>query len=417
MTARVFPAILLFLLSEPYLFFNFRSAIKKLPSFPKALILFAYITITVLAWVDVLYFFRIYRIAFLSHAFKNFLSAFFIGFYLAKATIITFLLVEDGWRLVRWLQGFSKRKSPAVQMQRINTIPRSEFLKRTAWAIGGATLGLFLYGFKDRYTYIVNNVAIKLPKLPESFKGIRIVHLSDIHTGSFDSPSDVERGIDLALAQNPDIIFFTGDLVNNLASEIDAEYKRIFSKLKAPMGVYSIFGNHDYGDYIPWKTKMEKQENIEQLKAIHAAMGWKLLLNENIILEKNNQCIALLGMENWSAKPHYFIYGDMQKTYEGLENSDIPVKILLTHDPSHWDAQVCKKYQDIDLTLSGHTHGMQFGIDNKIFKWSPVQYSYKNWAGLYQQEHQYLYVNRGFGFIGYPGRIGVMPEITVIELV
>jgi predicted MPP superfamily phosphohydrolase len=191
-------------------------------------------------------------------------------------------------------------------------------------------------------------------------------------------------------------------------------YKDVFSRLKAPMGVFSTLGNHDYGDYAWWPSIEEKEENLERLKRIQREMGWRLLMNEHVILERGGDRIALLGIENWSAKARFPKYGRMELAYPGTEQ--IPFKILMSHDPSHWDAQVRNEYPDIDLTLAGHTHGMQFGLELPGFKWSPVEYVYKEWAGLYEADKQKLYVNRGYGFIGYPGRVGILPEITVFEL-
>jgi predicted MPP superfamily phosphohydrolase len=217
------------------------------------------------------------------------------------------------------------------------------------------------------------------------------------------------------MIEKPDLILFTGDLVNNKSEEI-VPYIDVFKTLNAPLGVYSVLGNHDYGDYVSWPSDEAKKQNLDRLKQHHADMGWRLLMNEHVILERHNQKLALIGIENWGARG-FTKYGDMKKAVAGLEDSNIPVKILLSHDPSHWDAQVRKDYPDIALTLSGHTHGMQFGIEIPGFKWSPVQYLYKQWAGLYQENGQFLYVNRGFGFLGYQGRLGILPEITLIELV
>jgi predicted MPP superfamily phosphohydrolase len=211
----------------------------------------------------------------------------------------------------------------------------------------------------------------------------------------------------------PDIIFFTGDLVNNVADEMD-ELKTVFSKLAAPLGVYSILGNHDYGDYVQWESAQAKVANLEKLKTVHKEMGWRLLLNEHVGIEKDGQSIALIGIENWGARANFSKYGDLSAAYKGAEN--YPFKILLSHDPSHWEAEVCRDYKDIDLVFSGHTHGMQFGLEIPGFRWSPVQYVYKQWAGLYRKDQQKLYVNRGFGFLGYPGRVGILPEITYLEL-
>ncbi len=243
---------------------------------------------------------------------------------------------------------------------------------------------------------------------------MRIVHISDIHSGSFNNKSAVQKGVDHILQLKPDLILFTGDLVNNKADEM-VEYKEVFQKLQAPMGVYSTLGNHDYGDYVQWDSETAKKQNLERLKETHREMGWNLLLNEHVVLEKEGQQIGLLGVENWSNKARFPKYGKLDKAYEGTAN--LPFKILMSHDPSHWDAEVRKSYQDIDLMLAGHTHGMQFGVELPWFKWSPVQYVYKQWAGLYEEEKQKLYVNRGFGFIGYPGRVGILPEITLLELI
>ena len=227
------------------------------------------------------------------------------------------------------------------------------------------------------------------------------------------------KGIDKILNEKPDLILFTGDLVNDRAIEMH-DYMDIFSRLKAPMGVYSVLGNHDYGDYYYGSNPtgdmaIEKEKNLARLKEVHAEMGWKLLLDENVFLERNGEQIALIGVQNISGRKRFHTYGDLAKAYKGAEKAAF--KILMSHDPSHWDAEVRLKYTSIDLALAGHTHGMQFGVELPGIKWSPVQYVYKEWAGLYEEGKQKLYVNRGFGFIGYPGRVGMLPEITVIELV
>jgi predicted MPP superfamily phosphohydrolase len=242
---------------------------------------------------------------------------------------------------------------------------------------------------------------------------LKIIQLSDIHVGSLSNPAAVGRGIDRILAEQPDLILFTGDLVNNLASEV-GDYQAVFGRLKAPMGVFSVLGNHDYGDYAGWESAEAKKANLDRLKQIQKEMGWRLLMNEHVLLEKGGEQIALLGIENWSAKARFPKYGQMDLAYPGTQH--IPFKILMSHDPSHWDAEVRPRYPDIDLMLSGHTHGMQFGFELPGLRWSPVRFLYKQWAGLYEEGRQRLYVNRGYGFIGYPGRFGILPEITVIEL-
>jgi predicted MPP superfamily phosphohydrolase len=223
----------------------------------------------------------------------------------------------------------------------------------------------------------------------------------------------LEKAVRMILDQKPDVIFFTGDLVNDLHTEA-LEFRETLMKLQAPLGVYSILGNHDYGDYYQWHNAEDKHENLEKLKEFQRSLGWKLLTNEHTYIEKNGQRIGLIGVENWSARLNFRKYGDMKKSTYQMEPADF--NILLSHDPSHWKAEILQEYKYIDLTLSGHTHGMQFGIEIPGFKWSPVQYVYKEWADLYSENEQHLYVNRGLGFLGYPGRVGILPEITLFEL-
>jgi hypothetical protein len=251
------------------------------------------------------------------------------------------------------------------------------------------------------------------PNLPESFHGFKIVQLSDIHTGSFMNENALTKAFDIVMQQGADLILFTGDLVNNKTDEVEG-FEHLFKTLKAPHGVYSVLGNHDYGDYFQWETKEQKVENLEKLKTHQKDFGWRLLMNEHVALEKNDEKIALIGIENWGGSMRFPKYGKMKEAHAGTET--YPYKILMSHDPSHWDHQVVKDFQDVDLTLSGHTHGMQLGIEIPGFKWSPVKYLYKNWAGLYKQGEQFLYVNRGLGFLGYPGRLGIWPDITGLEL-
>jgi predicted MPP superfamily phosphohydrolase len=279
--------------------------------------------------------------------------------------------------------------------------------------MGGGLFGTLIYGFGNKYNYEVKRIKLNYDNLPLAFKGLKIVHISDIHSGSFTDKKAVMKGVDKIIKEKPDLILFTGDLVNNHADEM-IDYMDVFNKLNAPLGVYSTLGNHDYGDYIAWENEEDKKANLEKLKQTHSSLGWRLLMNEHIVLEKEGDKIAVIGIENWSSKAQFHKYGDLKKAYEGSHSH--PFKILLSHDPSHWKAQVLEDYPDIDLVLSGHTHGMQFGVEIPGFKWSPVQYVYKEWSGLYEKANQKLYVNRGFGFLGYPGRVGILPEITVLEL-
>jgi predicted MPP superfamily phosphohydrolase len=271
-----------------------------------------------------------------------------------------------------------------------------------------------LYGFGNKYKYQLLHKKVAIKNLPAAFKGFKIIHISDIHSGSLKERDAVQKGIDLIQKQGADLILFTGDLVNDKATEMQ-DWTPIFGQLSASKGVFSTLGNHDYGDYVQWPSKEAKIANLEALKAVHASMGWTLLMNEHVTIEKGGAKIKLVGIENWGAKARFPKYGQLNKALDGVDPKD--VIILMSHDPSHWEAQVIPEFPQVDLMLSGHTHGMQFGLENPYFKWSPVQWVYKQWAGLYQQGDQKLYVNRGFGFLGYPGRVGIMPEITLLELV
>ncbi|MEY4380862.1 MAG: hypothetical protein RJA92_242 [Bacteroidota bacterium] len=348
-----------------------------------------------------------------SKVFRNYVFAILIGLFLAKLIGSLFFVADDIRRGALLLMNKIFPLSGAQYMgPEGQGIPRSTFLSWLGLGLGGTLFGTLLFGFGNKYNYQVKKIKLRFENLPDAFKGMRMVHISDIHSGSFQDIRAVNKGIDLILKQQPDIIVFTGDLVNDRATEMEP-YQNSFARLTAPLGVYSTLGNHDYGDYVQWPSAQAKIDNLEALKKVHANMGWKLLMNEHVILEKKSEKIALLGIENWGAKARFPKYGKMDLAYTGTEN--IPFKILMSHDPSHWDAQILPEYPSIDLMLSGHTHGMQFGLENPYFKWSPVQWMYKQWAGLYEQGNQKLYVNRGYGFIGYPGRVGILPEITVIE--
>ena len=350
-----------------------------------------------------------------SRLFRNTIFACIAALFFAKIIASFFFFIDDVRRGVQWLASkisfAGATDGPVTETEKF---PRSVFLSWTGMILGGGLFGSLLYGFNNKYRYQLKRFQMAFESLPSPFKGMKIVHISDIHVGSFTDKAAVIRGVEKILNENPDIIFFSGDLVNNKAEEMK-DYMDVFSRLKAPMGVYSILGNHDYGDYFQWDTKAEKIANLERVKQLHAELGWRLLVNENVELNRNGEKIVVIGIENWSAKARFSKYGSLKKAFD--KAADYPFKILLSHDPSHWDAEVRTSYPAIDLTLSGHTHGMQFGVEIPGFKWSPVQYIYKQWAGLYEEGTQKLYVNRGFGFIGYPGRVGILPEITVIELV
>jgi uncharacterized protein len=289
---------------------------------------------------------------------------------------------------------------------------RRAFFAQLAMGAAAIPFGAIVYGiFKGKYDYRVHKHTIFFPDLPEAFDGFKITQLSDIHSGSFDNPEAVKRGVALANAQQSDILVFTGDLVNNEAKEIEP-YLDIFKALDAPFGKYSILGNHDYGDYKAWASREAKAANFKLLQEHHAAMNFRLLMDENVTIEKNGQQISLIGVENWG---HGFAqYGDFATAMQGVAKDSF--KVLLSHDPTHWEKEVKLSDSHVHLTLSGHTHGAQMGVEIGSFKWSPIKFRYPKWAGLYEEAGRYLHINRGFGFLAFAGRVGILPEITVIEL-
>ena len=340
---------------------------------------------------------------------RNWVITGIVATYFSKIVGLLFLLIDDLLRGVRWVISLFQ-KNPSAQNAG-EVITRSEFLSKAALVASAIPMGAFAYGIiSGAHDYRVRRVTVKLPNLPKSFDGLRIGQLSDIHSGSFWNKTAVKGGVEMFLNEKPDVIFFTGDLVNNESSEVK-EYMDVFDKLRAPLGVFSITGNHDYGDYKSWNTKEEKKLNFADLVQAHKNLGFDLLLNENRFLEQGGEKLAIIGVENWGTK--FSKHGELDKAYQGTEEA--AVKILLSHDPTHWDAQVRPNYADIDLMLAGHTHGTQFGINIGNYTWTPVQHVYKQWGGLYQEDDQYLYVNRGFGYLGYPGRVGMPPELTIIE--
>lgn len=346
--------------------------------------------------------------------FRQYVFSIGIGWVITQITMVLFFLVDDLRRGTFWTMGQVASAAGAKFMNTENGIPRSTFLNWLGLGVSSTLFFSLLYGFGNKYKYQLVQKKVNIKNLPAAFKGFKIVHISDIHSGSLKEKASVQKGIELIQKQNPDLILFTGDIVNDRATEME-EWKDVFGQLAAPKGVFSTLGNHDYGDYVQWPSKAAKEANLNALKQVHASMGWRLLMNENVSIEQGGAQIKLVGIENWGAKARFPKYGKMDQAMEGVDPKE--VIILMSHDPSHWEAQVIVEYPYVDLMLSGHTHGMQFGLENPYFKWSPVQWVYKQWAGLYQQGTQQLYVNRGFGFLGYPGRVGIMPEITVLELV
>ncbi len=336
----------------------------------------------------------------------------FLTITITKLVLLLFFFSEDIFRVsvgafnfvASWAGGTSGAEG---------FIPhRSRLFSQIAFALAAVPFFSFVYGItKGKYRYVVHRHTLYFEDLPQNFDGFTITQVSDIHAGSLEDAAAVQQGIDLIKAQKSDLFVFTGDLVNNQAREIEP-WLNHFGQIKAPYGQYSIVGNHDYGSYIAWPSAEEKYRNFESLKQYHAKLGYTLLLDESVRIEKGGQHISLMGVENWGVG--FGQRGDLQKALSRVNPDDF--KILLSHDPSHWDGQVKKHPAHIHLTLSGHTHGMQFGIELAGFRWSPVQYRYKNWAGFAQEAGRFLYVNRGFGFHGFHGRIGIWPEITVLEL-
>ena len=316
------------------------------------------------------------------------------------------LLLEDITRLIKAI--FRKpTNAPRIPSRR-------KFVSTLGWGLAAIPFASILYSiFKGKYNYKVWKYTLYFDNLPKAFDGYRITQISDIHCGSFDNYEKIRYGVELINSQKSDVILFTGDLVNNLANEVH-NWKSLFATLQAPDGVFSIMGNHDYGDYSSWETSEAKQQNLEHLFQLQKQMGWQLLLNEHCYLERDGEKIALIGVENWG-HGRFSKYGDLNKAMEGVNTEDF--KILMSHDPTHWQEVVLPENKDIQLTLSGHTHGMQCGIEIPGWlKWSPSQYIYKYWGGMYEEGGKYLNVNRGFGYHAFPGRLGVWPEITVIEL-
>lgn len=347
----------------------------------------------------------------LSHNTRTFLITGIVAVYISKVFAVIVLFIDDIIRFFKWVPTlFNSRSTDGLPGEPIS---RSEFLSKTALVAAALPMGAMAYGvISGAHDYRVRRKTVVLPNLPKAFDGITIGQLSDIHSGSFFNKTAVKGGVEMFLAEKPDVIFFTGDIVNNEASELN-DYLNIFDKLKAPYGVFSVTGNHDYGDYKAWSTPQAKRNNFADLIQAHKAMGFRILMNEHEFLKEGADQLAVIGIENWGGG-RFSKYGKLDVAHAGTQ--DAPVKLLLSHDPSHWDAQVRPGYGDIDLMFSGHTHGFQFGVEIGNFKWSPSQYAYKQWAGLYQEGKQYLYVNRGFGYLGYPGRVGMPPELTLITL-
>ncbi|WP_294214826.1 metallophosphoesterase [uncultured Chryseobacterium sp.] len=330
----------------------------------------------------------------------------FLVAILPKIFIVLFLLIDDIFRTGTYLIGLAKPDEHLFPERR-------KFLSLLGLGLGGVLSALFIDGITfGKYRHRVRKVKVKIKNLPESFRGYKIVQISDVHSGSFSDPSRLEHAIHLINEQKPDLVLFTGDMVNNVAEEFKP-FIPLFSTIKANDGKFAVLGNHDYADYVTWNSLDAKRKNLETLIGYEKEAGFEMLRNEHRIIEKNGEQLYILGVDNWGLKP-FPQFGDLDKALKNVPES--AAKILMSHDPTHFDYVVKKHPGNVQLTLSGHTHGMQFGLDLKNIKWSPVQYRYPKWADLYESEGKMLYVNRGFGVLGYPGRVGVLPEITLFEL-
>ena len=355
-------------------------------------------------------------------------SVILVAFFLtaiSKFIYAIILLVDDLRRGGVWISRLFGRKGKHTIKERIHEleeplpeapvkgISRSEFLMKSGIVVAALPIFPLSWGvISGAYDYQIRRQKLVLPNLPKAFHGLKLAQFSDVHSGSFYNKKAVMGGVEMLLGEKPDMIFFTGDLVNNVANEM-RDYQDIFTKVQADLGVYSVLGNHDYGDYYYGKEdSAAKRKNLQDVIDTHKVMGWDLLMDENRSIKVGNEEIAVVGVQNWGTG-RFPKKGDLKKALAGTEEQ--AVKLLLSHDPSHWRAQVLDT--DVDAMFAGHTHGMQFGVRGENFQWSPAKYIYKEWAGLYTEEQKQLYVNVGYGFLGYPGRVGILPEITIFELV
>ena len=342
--------------------------------------------------------------------FHEWVFSIFLTFFVTKLFFIAVLFLGDVGRFVYGIINNIAKPSGAAPAPFLPA--RRKFISEAAILVAAIPFSGFIYAMlKGKYDYKVHHQTLYFDDLPVAFDGFTITQLSDIHAGSFDNAEAMQRGIDLAKAQKSDLFVFTGDLVNNAAWEIEPYIDR-FSQIKAPYGQFSVLGNHDYGDYIQWDSENEKSANLDTLKRHHKELGYRLLLDENVAIEKGGQKISLIGVQNWG--DGFIQIGDLDKALKGVDKDAF--KILLSHDPTHWEKKVKQHPVNVHLTLAGHTHGAQFGVEAGALKWSPVQYRYPHWAGLAKEKNRYLYINRGFGFLGFSGRLGIWPEVTVITL-
>ncbi|MCB0735069.1 MAG: metallophosphoesterase [Bacteroidetes bacterium] len=412
MPRNLFPYILttIFILLDVYIYSGIRFLLRDMEPRTATLLRMAYWVFVIGILIAFWYIMLNYTVRNPRFSDKVLLSAIFITF-LVQLIGSLFLGVDDLLRGVQWVIGLFQKPDTATTATGIS---RKSFLVKSGFLMAASFGVAMTYGVvRGSHRYQVRRQKLRLKNLPEAFVGMKILQISDIHSGSFWNKEAVAKGIERIKREKADVVFFTGDIVNNEASEME-DYIDLFSQITAPEGVFSILGNHDYGEYLPNHTPDKLPENIARIEDVHKQLGWDLLRNENRILDRKGQKLAIIGVENWSNRMHFSRYGDLDKAYIGTEET--PTRLLLSHDPSHWRAEVIERFKGIQATFSGHTHGMQFGIETAGFKWSPVKLAYPEWAGLYSEDDQHLYVNRGFGYLGFPGRLGIWPEITVFEL-
>jgi len=392
---------------DVYAFFAFKAtAFGRRKAFPFAYAIFSVLSLLLLFMII---FLRIEQISF-DATLQSYIRGFLFIIYFSKFIIVLPLILDDFRRIILFAVNYFRKNPEDKYMP-----DRSAFLSKMGLILGGIPAFLLTYGMvRNPFRFQLRTQSIPIENLPIELDGLKIVQISDLHSGTFSSSEVFEEAIKLVNGQNPDVVVFTGDLVNSVATEADT-FIEAFSRIKSRLGTFSILGNHDYGDYVRWSSEREKKENFDKLLKQHERLGWTLLRDESRQIEIKGCKINFLGVNNISALSNFPKYGDLQKTWSNAEEADI--NILLSHDPTHWNMEVTKSFPDIQLTLSGHTHGFQFGIEIPGFvKWSPSQWVYNQWAGLYKTKNQYLYVNRGLGCLGYPGRVGILPEVTSIKL-
>lgn len=416
----VFPFILLALLilSEIYIFQAVKTAFGEQSTWPKQLTFLTYVFLSVIFYI-------IIGITMIkgrggwdtSKIIQGYAITLFLGIFLLKVVFSGIMLSEDIFRTGKWL--FAKGGSLFSKDVTFD-YSRKKFISQLALIAGTIPLVTLVNGaVRNAYRFKVYQTNVPVKNLPKAFEQLKIIQISDLHTGSMIYADKLKQAVDMINNIQPDLVFFTGDIVNSVAEEMEP-FVEVLQGIQAKLGVYSVLGNHDYGYYHRFhedkaKNKLAEIANLEKLMDYQKKIGWKLLNNENDTIQIGDSKLAIIGVENWSNKPYFPSKGNLKKAYSGCE--DCAVKVLLSHDPTHWRGEVVQKYKDIDLTLSGHTHGFQFGVEIPWIKWSPAKYAYKEWAGLYQEGNQHVYVNRGIGHLGYPGRIGIMPEITHISLI